>query len=510
YGELTGLWTDGNVTSTTASPARTQNVPGDGKFDQSVLPGAMELQVGRVDLWGMTSFSLTETQLLKNYLDKDHDYRKKVITVASAGIVDDNFGYFSSEAFAANGFKTFGPLVTPTNVVSADYFTSMTGGSGYQWSYGCGGGSFTSASGIGTTANFAGANLQGIFTMLFGSYFGDWDVPNNFLRAPLCQGKTLTSVWAGRPHWAFHHMGMGENIGYSAFVTQNNSNTYFFNYAATFVDIALIGNPTLRNNVMAPVSNVVATKSGYNCLISWSASTETNIAGYNIYMKNDTNSTYTRLNNQPVTATTYTDYCLLYPGTYKYMVRALKLETTPSGSYYNMSEGIADTAYNSSGIAVMASFISMVTGNSLNVTNTSTNATTYTWDFGNGSTGSGATQTVSYTANGTYPIMLIASNPCASDTSYQNITIQEVGLPEFSNAYEMQIWPNPSIGKVRINYNNSLAAEVSVFNTEGKKVFEKNAVKPNEELNLAQLAKGIYLVTVKVSGKVESRKLVLE
>jgi hypothetical protein len=510
YGELTGLWTDGNVTSTTASPLRTQNVPGDGKFDQSVLPGAMELQVGRVDLWGMTSFSLTETQLLKNYLDKDHDYRKKVITVASAGIIDDNFGYFSSEAFAANGFKTFAPLVTPTNVISGDYFTAMTGGTGYQWSYGCGGGSFTSASGIGTTSNFAGANLQGIFTMLFGSYFGDWDVPNNFLRAPLCQGKTLTSVWAGRPHWAFHHMGMGENIGYSTFVTQNNVNTYFFNYAATYVDIALMGDPTLRNNVVGPVSNVVATKSGYNCLISWSASTETNVAGYNLYMKNDTNSTYTRINNTPVTATTYTDYCLMYPGTYKYMVRALKLETTPSGSYYNMSEGIADTAYNSSGIAVIASFTSLVSGNSLNVTNTSTNATTYLWDFGNGSTGSGATQTVTYTANGTYPIMLIASNPCASDTSYQNITIQEVGLPEFSNEYEMQIWPNPSIGKVRINYNNSLAAEVSVYNTEGKKVFEKSAVKPNEELNLAQLAKGIYLVTVKVSGKVESRKLVLE
>ncbi|MES2679283.1 MAG: T9SS type A sorting domain-containing protein [Bacteroidota bacterium] len=510
YGELTGLWTDGNVTSTTASPARTQNVPGDGKFDQSVLPGAMELQVGRVDLWGMTSFSLTETQLLKNYLDKDHDYRKKVITVANAGIIDDNFGYFSGEAFAANGFKTFGPLVTPTNVVSSDYFTSMTGGTGYQWSYGCGGGSFTSASGIGQTSNFASANLQGIFTMLFGSYFGDWDVPNNFLRAPLCQGKTLTSVWAGRPHWAFHHMGMGENIGYSAFVTQNNTNTYFYNYAATYVDIALMGDPTLRNNVVGPVSNVVATKSGYNCLINWSASTETNIAGYNIYMKNDTNSTYTRINNLPVTATTYTDYCLLYPGTYKYMVRALKLETTPSGSYYNMSEGVADTAYNSSGVEVVASFTSMVSGNSLNVTNTSTNATTYLWDFGNGNTGSGATQTVTYTANGTYPIMLIASNPCASDTSYQTITIQEVGLPEFSSETELQVWPNPAIGKFRINYNNSSAAEVSVYNTEGKKVFEKSAVKPNEELNLVHLAKGIYLVTVKVSGKVESRKVVLE
>jgi hypothetical protein len=241
YGDVNGIWTDASVSSPTnaGAAARTQNVPGDGKFDQSVLPSAMELQVGRVDLWGMTSFALSETQLLKNYLDKDHNYRKKLTTVANAGVIDDNFGYFNAEAFAANGFKTFSPLVNAGNVLSADYFTSMTGGNGYQWSYGCGGGSYTSAGGIGQTTNFASSNLQGTFTMLFGSYFGDWDVPNNFLRAPLCQGRTLTSVWAGRPHWALHHMGMGENIGYSAWVTQNNSNTYFYNYGNIYIYILI-------------------------------------------------------------------------------------------------------------------------------------------------------------------------------------------------------------------------------------------------------------------------------
>lgn len=79
YGDVDGIWTDVSVNSTTASPARTQNAPGDGKFDQSVVPGNVELQVGRVDFNGMPSFTLTEQQLLQNYLNKNHEYRKKYL-----------------------------------------------------------------------------------------------------------------------------------------------------------------------------------------------------------------------------------------------------------------------------------------------------------------------------------------------------------------------------------------------------------------------------------------------
>jgi len=50
---------------------------------------------------------------------------------------------------------------------------------------------------------------------------------NNLLRAQLgTTNYTLTSVWASRPNWMFHHMALGETIGFSTRVTQNNSGLY--------------------------------------------------------------------------------------------------------------------------------------------------------------------------------------------------------------------------------------------------------------------------------------------
>ena len=78
--------------------------------------------------------------------------------------------------------------------------------------------------GVGSTSDFAANDPQVVFTMLFGSYFGDWDSQDNFLRAALATPTyTLACVWAGRPYWYFHHMGLGETIGFSARVSQNNS-----------------------------------------------------------------------------------------------------------------------------------------------------------------------------------------------------------------------------------------------------------------------------------------------
>lgn len=517
YGELNGSWTDASVTSTTLSPARTQNIPGDGKFDQWLIPTAVELQVGRVDLFGMTSFTATETQLLKNYLDKDHDYRKKVFTTVKRAVIDDNFGYFTpGEAFASSGFKNFGPLVTPTNVVTTDYFTTMTGNS-YQWSYGCGGGTFTSAGGIGNTTNFTTSNLQGVFTMLFGSYFGDWDVNNNFLRAPLCQGKTLTNAWAGRPNWMFHHMAMGENIGYSTRLTQNNTTTYYPSpYAINAgifntVHIALMGDPTLRNDIVAPVSNVVATKVGNNCNISWTASTETTVVGYNIYRKNPSTTNYVKINPVPISGTTYTDNCLVNPGIYKYMVRTWKLETTPSGSYYNMSEGIADTANNTSNFLSIAAFTNAVIDNSVTVANTSTNATTYSWNFGNSVTSTlGNPPAVTYTANGQYTVTLVASNVCHSSTTTAVVNILSVGLNENNFDNSVLVWPNPSTGKIKIDNSINTPMEVLIYNLEGRLVFSKNIVAKNEELNISKLVKGLYTIEIKAGEKTSNRKLVIE
>src|SRR5690606_17842892 len=97
----------------------------------------------------------------------------------------------------------------------------------YLWSYGCGGGYWDSANGVGHSSDFAAVNAQGVFTALFGSSFGDFDCHNDFMRSALGSGTILTSFWGGMPNWYFHHMGMGETIGYAVRLTQNNGNGHY-------------------------------------------------------------------------------------------------------------------------------------------------------------------------------------------------------------------------------------------------------------------------------------------
>ncbi|MCX6270673.1 MAG: PKD domain-containing protein [Bacteroidetes bacterium] len=413
YGDVNGSWTDVVVNNSTASDPRNQNIPGDGKFDQSTIPSDVELQVGRVDFSNMPAFASPVDQLIRNYLDKDHNYRHKVFSPVHRALVDDNFGYFGSEAFAASGWKNFGPLVGYSQVGANDYFTTMNGNS-YLWSYGCGGGWYQGAGGIGSTSDFAVSNLQGVFTILFGSYFGDWDSQNNFLRAPLAQGTMLTNCWSGRPHWMLHHMGMGENIGYDALISQNNSSTYFASYGARFVHIALMGDPTLRNDVVAPVSQLVASSQETDNILSWTASTDT-ILGYYVYRKKEAETSFTRLTQTIITSTSYTDACIVDSGNYVYMIKAMRLQLTPSGSYYNLSQGIFDTVWHPDTYLVTASAGYNTNGDTVFFLNSSNHATSYLWDFGDGTT-STLENPYHIFLPGSHSVSLFATNGCTSDT----------------------------------------------------------------------------------------------
>lgn len=75
YGDVNGLWTDAAVNVTSAARTANNNVPGDGKFDQTTFPSAVELQVGRVDMYDMPAFAVGETQLMRNYLNKLHSFK---------------------------------------------------------------------------------------------------------------------------------------------------------------------------------------------------------------------------------------------------------------------------------------------------------------------------------------------------------------------------------------------------------------------------------------------------
>ena len=343
YADFEGIWEDILVKCTTGSQSRHHNIGGDGKFDPSELPGKASVDLGRVDFYDMPAFTESEIELTKEYLERTHKWKMGEIPYVKRALIDNNFGSLN---LASTGYHNFSCLIQKDSIFDdRDYFKSQALGN-YLWSYGCGAGSYTSCNGIGNTNNFAQYknkdSFNNIFTILAGSYFGDWDSKNNLLRASLAAGS-LATFWGGIPKWYIHHMGLGKHIGYGARITQNNSNEYFngnFNASFRGVHIALIGDPTLTMIPVKPVKNVKATSQNGKVTLTWSPSPDA--TQYEIYRIDTVNRTYIPVNTSGdcqtlIADTFFVDECNWSSGDYIYGVLAATGTTTPSGMYVNRS-----------------------------------------------------------------------------------------------------------------------------------------------------------------------------
>lgn len=492
YAELNGTWSDVLANNTGASGIRNQNKPGDGKFDQHTFPSDLELQIGRVDMHNLPSFLSDENELLKMYMDKNHSYRNKFFTPINRALIDDEFqGY--PEGFSASGWRSFSSLCGYNNIQAGDYLNTLKENS-YLWSYGCGAGNFKNCSGVIGSSDFVSDSLNGIFTMLFGSYFGDWDSPeDNLLRASLAKGNILTNCWSGRPYWYFHHMAMGESIGYSARVSMNNAGIYDYNNNQRGVHMALMGDPTLRAHIIAPVNNLVAVNIGGAARLTWAAPADS-IAGYNVFRKNDTIRYYEKINSKIVTDNFFIDSCLIYPGSYTYMVRSVKLEKTNSGSYFNMSTGKTASVINYEYAPVIADFTFNLGGYTISFNNQSKNASGYLWDFGDGNMSAEADPVHEYAKKGTYKIELTANSQCGNDKISKEIIILTGGFS--GNDKYFGVFPNPATEKIQVS-GDRLTNPVNywIFDAQGRKVHE-GYLDINGSIDISGFNPGLYLLTL--------------
>ena len=360
YGDMDGTWTDNSVNDTGAQYTRNQNIPGDGKFDQSTFPAPIKLMVGRVDLaklpgelwYGGPTTIPPELDLLRNYLNKDHRFRTKQFSLPQRGVVGDFIGVRNGEAFAASGYRNFSTFFGANNIAKVETegtWTKLLKNTPYLWGYGCGSGSLASVAGLGnsdslhnvTTSELYTNDIKAAFVLFFGSWLGDWDGKDDIMRCVLALPSCgLASAWSGRPHWFLQHMGLGETIGFSTRLTQNNGPGGLYhnevNPAAGQIHIALMGDPTLRLHIVAPPTTLSATNTGSAIKLNWNSSADP-VVGYHVYRRNAGVGSFTRLTSSPVNDTNYTD--VSNAGAATYMVRAVSLETSSSGSYFNPSTG---------------------------------------------------------------------------------------------------------------------------------------------------------------------------
>ncbi len=362
YGDMDGVWTDDTVNDTSASSPRNHNVPGDGKFDQSYFPAPIKLMVGRVDLanmpgrlrWKGPPTFPSELDLLRNYLNKDHQYRQKQFSLPQRAVVGDFFGVRDGEAFAASAWRNFAPCFGARNVIAVTKpgaWVTMLRTNAALFVYGGGPGCYNSIEGLGNSDGFndifttemVSNDVKTAFALLFGSWLGDWDSQDNILRGVLAlPSYGLASALSGRPHWFVQHMALGEPIGFDARLTQNNGPNGLYrnqiNNCAGQIHIALMGDPTLRLQMVAPPTGLTASPQGTETGLAWRASAES-VIGYYVYRAPTPGGPFIRLTPAPVIGTHYVAGAAPELAAATYMVRALKLETSASGTYYNLSQG---------------------------------------------------------------------------------------------------------------------------------------------------------------------------
>lgn len=360
-GTSNSTWTDIQVNSLYSADSRNHNLISDGKYDLTNKPAqgsaTPKIFVGRVDVYDMPTINPDDKILFKNYLNKNHAYRSGAQKYVNKAVLTDNFGWFQGEAFAQNGWRNISSLIGKDNVSAGIYIKALQNES-MIWSYACGGGWHTGCSGVATTTTYKTKDMNTVFTMQYGSYFGDWDKTNNYLRAPIAGGDALVNIWGGRPNWFLHTMSLGEPIGYGYLNTVDNVNTYYPQGAYNSqIHNALLGDPSLKMHMIESPKLITAVPVNGDSQIQldWTPSVESNIEGYYVYRASDIDGQFTLLTQNPINSTSFVDQ---NPPSNKtatmstYMVKAVRLEQAATGTFYNLSPGIVVESFSSTALPV--------------------------------------------------------------------------------------------------------------------------------------------------------------
>lgn len=142
-------------------------------------------------------------------------------------------------------------------------------------------------------------------------------------------------------------------------------------------------------------------------------------------------------------------------------------------------------------------------------TNTSMNADTYLWDFGDMNTSTDTNTSHTYAAQGTYTVHLKAYNQCFEDSSIQDVFANFVSIEEFDLG-SILLYPNPTQNVVNIASDiNGGNVELTVVDILGKTVFKKELNKSLEQINLSVYGQGTYFFRMKSNEKMITRKVVV-
>jgi PKD repeat protein len=363
YADMDGVWPDnaGNIYEFTALSVIAEkvkmgwnNVAGDNKFDWSEMSSItgpnqrLELGFGRIDFSNLVA---AEYESTRNYFNKLHRYKTASpdFLPGRRSILRSSFGVLTHAYLAAMpsvvGMTNMDYIVAadrPAGPSSEDSDSAYTRDNSPYLFY------------------FKGSESPGysdggraVFWTGMQSHWGYWSEPgqNTMVRRLAEDNFALSFTWyismsGTMPvNYLYHRLGMGGNAGDMMRVSMsdrelNNTVDGVYVRSAAGMFMNNMGDPAVRIFMFASPTGLQVIPSGGNPALSWIASAtppnEPPVIGYHVYRSADSAGPFTRLTSSYLTGTSYTD-TTASSGKWYYQVKAVRLETTGGGTFYNTS-----------------------------------------------------------------------------------------------------------------------------------------------------------------------------
>ena len=133
------------------------------------------------------------------------------------------------------------------------------------------------------------------------------------------------------------------------------------------------------------------------------------------------------------------------------------------------------------------------------------------YNLANGAISNATAQTYMPQQIGNY-FVIVSLNGCSSDSS-NIIYFDNTGIDDVENNTLIKIYPVPAFDKVFLDFqqlNGLQNTAISIYNIQGQMILQQTIMQSHTELNITQLAKGMYIVKVSNDKKSLMGKFVKE
>lgn len=192
------------------------------------------------------------------------------------------------------------------------------------------------------------------------------------------------------------------------------------------------------------------------------------------------------------------------PGTYTVTLKAYGADTS---CFHQVSKSVTITNDPCAGVTIVADFTYVTNEKQVTFTNTSTGASTYLWNFGDGNTSTTTSPVHTYATDGTYNVKLKAYGTDVNcvDSTVVAVTVMSTGIRENGKKNTIEIGTNLVTDFLLFNMKEETT--LIIYNTLGERVYTINGKQGENKLNVSSLKPGIYYLQSNTLSPVKFVKL---